>query len=105
MAAPHKPVTHLARIAKRKRRSQGDLAGARRRLWGAIEAAEAVLMDAASQNNYDGVLRATHALTQAIGAYTRLFEVGELQARFDALQTLVEQMQRHPVHALPVRTS
>ena len=103
---PHDPnKTHLARIAARRRRKQGDLNAARLRLWRAVEAAEAVLMDAAALGNQDGVLRATHAITQAVGAYTRLFEVGELQARFDELENLVEDMRRDPVAALTVHAS
>ena len=105
MAAPHKPVTHLARLHKRNRRASGDLDSARKRLWRALEMAEACMMDAAGEGDRAGVLKAVHATTQAASAFARVVEVGELEARFDALQTLVEEMQRHPVHALPVRTS
>lgn len=86
MAAPHNPVTHLARLAKRKRRSSGDLKGARLRLWSALQAAEACLLDSAEAGDQGGVLKAVHAVVQATGAFSKLVEVGELEARLVELE-------------------
>ncbi len=83
---PGDTKTHLARLAKRKRRSSGSLNGATLRLWRAIEAAEACLMDSAELGDQAGVLRAVHATTQAASAYARLLEVGELEGRLSELE-------------------
>lgn len=108
MPAPLNPVTHLARLAKRKRRSSGNLNGARLRLWSALEAAEACLLDAVAEGDRDGVLKACHAVTQTAGAFARVFEVGELEARFTALLEEVEALKKQqagPIAALPVHSS
>ena len=85
MAAPHKDTTHLARLHKRARRAAGDLAGARARLWRALEMAEACMMDAAADGDRAGVLKAVHATTQAATAFARIVEVGELEGRLSDL--------------------
>ena len=108
MAAPNNPVTHLARLAKRKRRSSGNLNGARLRLWSALEAAEACLMDAVAEGDRDGVLKACHAVTQTSGAFARVFEIGELEARLTALLDEVEALKKAaagPAAALPLHSS
>ena len=97
MAAPKNPVTHLARLHKRNRRAAGDLDGARKRLWRALEMAEACMMDAASDDDRVGVLKAVHATTQAAAAFARLVEVGELEGRLAALAGEVERLQAERV--------
>lgn len=86
MAAPKNPTTHLARLHKRNRRSAGDLAAARKKLYRALEMAEACMMDAAAEDDRAGVLKAVHATTQAASAFARLVEVGELEARLHELE-------------------
>ncbi|OZC04029.1 hypothetical protein [Rubricoccus marinus] len=77
----------------------------RGRLWRAVEAAEAVLMDSAERGNIDGVLRAVHALTQASGAYARLIETGELEARLAALEASLEAAAETPATGAASRTA
>lgn len=91
---PGDTKTHLARLAKRSRRSSGSLNGARLRLWSALEAAEACLLDAVVEGDRDGVLKAAHCVTQTAGAFARVFEVGELEARFTALLDEVETLKK-----------
>ena len=108
MPMPGDTKTHLARLAQRKRRSKGDLNGARLRLWAALEAAEACLQDAAAAGDRDGVLKACHAVVQASGAYARVFEVGELEARFSALLSEVEALKKAaagPIAGLTISNS
>ena len=94
MAAPKDPVTHLARLAKRARRSSGSLNTARLRLNRALEAAEACLLDSAEAGDQAGVLKAVHAITQATGTFSKLVEVGELEARLGELEKALPP--RHP---------
>lgn len=75
------PNPFHARLAKRKR--AGDLSAAQAKLWRAIRKAEAVM---ASAGNPELTLRAIHALSQAVGQYTRVIETGELSARLEALE-------------------
>lgn len=97
---PGDTKTHLARLTKRSRRSRGDLNSARLRLWRAVEAAEACLMDAAAEDDRAGVLRAVHAVTQASAAFARLVEVGELEARLAELEKLTAARKNgHPTRA------
>ena len=56
------------------------------RQWCAVLAAEAVLLDAAKAGDSALTLRGVHALTQATGAYAKLVEVGEFEARLTALE-------------------
>lgn len=86
MAAPKDPTTHLARLAKRNRRAAGDLAEARKRLYRAVEMAEACMLDAAAEGDRAGVLKAVHATTQAVAAFARVVEVGELEARLEEIE-------------------
>ena len=86
-AVPGDTRTHLARIAKRRKREGGDLTKMRRTLWRAVEAAEASLLDAAAAEDAAAVLKAVHAITQASGAFARLVEVGELEARLAELES------------------
>lgn len=94
--------THLARIAKRRKRDGGDLTKMRRALWRAVEAAEAALMDGAAAGDAAAVLKAVHAITQASGAFARLVEVGELEARLAELEAaLAARADGAPVYTVP----
>lgn len=75
MAAPKNPKTRLARLHKQDRRASGDLDGARKRLWRALEMAEACMMDAAAEDDRAGVLKSVHATTQAASAFARVAEL------------------------------
>ncbi|MGB3542038.1 hypothetical protein, partial [Rubrivirga sp.] len=79
-----------ARLHKRNRRATGDLEGARKRLWRALEMAEACMMDAAAESDRTGVLKAVHATTQAASAFAKIVEVGELEGRLLALETALD---------------
>jgi len=96
MAAPDTPNTFLARLARRNRRASGDLGAARKRLYRALEMAEACMMDAAAEGDRAGVLKAVHATTQAAAAFARLVEVGELEARLNELEQALEARNAKP---------
>ncbi len=82
---------HKARQAKKRRRIRkiGSLTDARRKLWQAITSAEEVLLD--DQSDALTVLKATHAITSASTAYARLVEIGELEARLEAVEELLKE--------------
>ena len=97
--------THLARLAKRNRRSRGDLDGARKRLYLALEHAEAVMRDAAASGDGALVLKAVHATTQTTAAFAKIVEVGELEARLETLEAaLAAQAAAPPADASPSRS-
>lgn len=81
---------HLARLAKRRRKKTGDLADMRSALWRAVEIAEGAMLDAAENEDGPAALKAVHALTQASGAYARLVEVGEMEARLAEVEAALE---------------
>jgi hypothetical protein len=91
---PGDTKTHLARLAKRSRRSKGDLDAARKRLFSALEHAEAVMRDAAAEGDAALVLKAVHATTQTTAAFARVVEVGELEARLAELEAAIETRKR-----------
>ena len=82
--------SHLARLAKKKRSAPGNIADLLERQWRAVEAAEAVLLDACTAEDATLVLKGVHALTQASGAYAKLIEVGELEARLADLEARLD---------------
>ncbi len=65
-----------------------------------MERVEEVLHDAAEpeEGKADAalVLKAAHALTQACGAYARIVEAGELEARLSELEAVVEAAGERP---------
>ena len=78
-----------ARQAKRqKRQKKAEAAGTvddlRLKLWKALAADDDVLADAKAEPTLK--LKALHALTQASGAYLKIIEVGELEARMKAIE-------------------
>jgi hypothetical protein len=86
MANPN-PVE--ARLARKRRRTQaGTIRDLTRVLWRAIQRLDEHLADA----DRDLDLKAVHALSQIAGAYTRAVEVGEIEARLEAVeQQLINQ--------------
>jgi hypothetical protein len=77
-----------ARHAKRKVRKPGNLQDLQRKLWRALCAAEAVL-DASEDPEL--TLKAVHAVSQCAGQYAKLLEIGELEARVQALEASMQQ--------------
>jgi hypothetical protein len=71
-------------MAKKRARKPGDIAAVQRLLWRALLEAEEVLNEAEEP---ELKLRAIHAISQASGQYSRIIEVGELEARLTALET------------------
>jgi hypothetical protein len=83
MAAPKKPQTVSARMAKKKRQRTGDLPALQRMVWIALLHAQDVLEQAEESELR---LKAIHALSQCAGQYAKLLEIGELEARVQALE-------------------
>jgi len=74
-----------ARQAKKRRGKPGDLAALQRLVWAALLEADAVLQRTQGANP-ELCLKAVHAVSQCAGQYTKLLEVGELEARITALE-------------------
>ena len=47
-------------------------------------------MDSAEAGDQAGVLKAVHAITQATGTFSKLVEVGEIEARLAEMETALE---------------
>lgn len=77
---------HRARLKKKSARKPGDLRGIQRKLWAAILHAEETMEAAAQADNHELTLKAIHALSQCAGQYAKLLEIGELEARMQALE-------------------
>ena len=92
------PNPHKARAAKKKHarlRKTGDLTDMRRELWRAILCAKEVLLDPSSDPST--TLKAVHAITSASTAYARLVEIGEIEARLEAVEELLKHRRNgHP---------
>ncbi len=82
MANPN-PDPLKARMGKKKRQRTGDLQAIRRKLWIAILHAEDTLEQAEEPELR---LKAVHALSQCCGQYSKLLEIGELEARLAAIE-------------------
>ena len=78
------PNPHHARAAKRKSRLPGDIADVQRVVWDAVVAASDIVADPGADTLVR--LRAVHAVTQAAGAYLRVVEASEFEARLSALE-------------------
>ncbi len=77
-----KPLqARLTRKANSKPKNLQDVA---QKLWRALETAEALL----EEDSPELRLKAVHAVTQSAAAYARVYEVGELEARLEALEAL-----------------
>ena len=84
---------------RKRRRKPGDLAALRRVLWSVIVEVEALMEaplgdddgEADSRAHHALVLKGAHALAQLSGAYTRVVEGGDLEARLVALEQAIHQ--------------
>lgn len=76
---------HIARLARGQRRRDdqaGTIDAVREKLWTAIERVETM-----TRSDDDALaLKAVHALVQACGAFVKVVEVGELEARMADLE-------------------
>lgn len=101
MAAPKTPNTAPARTAKARKRREavtpGTLDDVKVKLWAAIERVDG-LMDVAT---IELTLKATHALVQACGAYTKVLEVGEIEGRLAEVEARLADAA--PAPATPLR--
>jgi len=79
---------HQARTTRKKKRKPGDLKALAGKVWSALETAEEVL----SSDDTAERLRACHALFQGATAYAKVLEVGELEARLEALEAAQAQV-------------
>ena len=70
-------------------RKAGTLEDARLKLWNALEHSEAIMLSDASDDQT--TLKAIHATVQAVGAYSKLYEVTELEDRLKKLELGVNQ--------------
>ncbi|HEX9950444.1 MAG TPA: hypothetical protein VGB53_01635 [Rubricoccaceae bacterium] len=103
MPAPKTPNTAPARIKKAQNRraaaaATGTLDDVKLKLWTAIERVDGLMTDADTQT----VLKATHALVQACGAYTKVLEVGEIEARLAGVEARLAESAPAPA-APPLR--
>jgi hypothetical protein len=83
MPASGNPNPWHARHAKRKVRKPGNLQQLQAKLWRALCEAEAVLD---TSEDPELTLKAVHAISQCAGQYAKLLEIGELEARVQALE-------------------
>jgi hypothetical protein len=72
------------RLAKRAKRATGDIARLQTKLWQAILRAE-VVMETGGDDYL--ALKAAHCLAQVAACFLKAVEVGELEARLEALET------------------
>ena len=75
-----------ARLAKKRKHKPGNLQAVASKLWAALEAAEELLGE---EDPYLR-LKAVHAVSQVAGSYAKVYEVGELEARLQALEAVQE---------------
>ena len=66
----------------------GSLKDVRLKVWRALAEAERVMYKSSEGEDYDRVLRAVHALSQASMTYAKLFEMQELTERIEALEQM-----------------
>ncbi|MBZ0160969.1 MAG: hypothetical protein K8G79_12695 [bacterium] len=71
------------RLAKRAKRASGDVARLQTKLWQSVLQAESVML-----KEGDDVLKlkAIHCLSQVAASFLKCVEVGELEARLEALE-------------------
>lgn len=83
------PNPFKARQARKQVRKAGTLRDVAGMLWEALEAARDLLTDEDTGTR----LKAIHALSQTASSYARVYEVGELEARLEALEAAQEAQQ------------
>ena len=74
-------------MARKQIRKPGDIHAVMRLLWRALKTAEVILDEADAD---EMKLRAVHAISQASGQYAKLLEIGELEARLQALEARMQ---------------
>lgn len=82
------PNPSKARQTRKRRPKPGSVRQLQAVLWRAISHLEDHLNTAADRERVDTgeLVRLTHALSQAAGPYLKALEVGELEARLEALE-------------------
>lgn len=71
------------RLAKRAKRYNGDVGQLQGKLWAAILRAETIMEPGGDDYL---ALRAAHCLSQVAASFLKAVEVGELEARLEALE-------------------
>ena len=89
------PSPLAARLAKRRRHRPGDLQALLRAVWGAVRDGEIALAEAATGPERTSAI---HAMAAIAGAYAKLLQVGEYEARLARLEQLME----IPAHGAPL---
>ena len=74
-----------ARQARKRKSKPGDLKAVAAIVWDALETARDLLSSSDSTEQ----LRACHAVFQGASAYAKVYEVGELEARLEALEKAI----------------
>ena len=76
-----------ARTAKKKKRLKaGTIEEARLMLWRALQRVEQRIEEQEEPVSLNDSLRVLHALSQAVGAYVKVVDMGELEARIQSLE-------------------
>jgi hypothetical protein len=88
MANRH-PDALKARMGKKRKRQPGNLHQLQVVLWNALLDAQGVL-DQAERDNPELILKAVHAVSQCAGQYAKLLEIGELEARVQAIEAAMQ---------------
>jgi hypothetical protein len=78
------------RLAQKDRGKPGDLAAVQVLLWTALDKARGV-MEASAQKD-DMVLRAANCIGQLAMSYAKLLEVGETEARLQAVEVALRRL-------------
>ena len=86
MANPDPSPARAAKARKRRCQKAASIGDARRALWRAVEATEAVLD---TSDDPALTLKACHALTQSAAAYAKMVQLAELEVRIEALESHV----------------
>jgi hypothetical protein len=79
------------RLAQKARAKPGDLADVQALLWAALDKAQGV-MEASAQKD-DMVLRAANCIGQLAMSYAKLLEIGETEARLQAVEAALKRLQ------------
>jgi hypothetical protein len=87
MAERETPYTELLRT-KRKRNS-GSLSALQRQLWHGLKIVDVALTEAMQRNDDESLRRWLHLLTQMSGAYSKLVETAELDAKLQAVESFI----------------
>ena len=84
----------VARLAKRDQRApRGDLAELMAIVWRAVEHLEDTMSAASPPGD---ICRTAHALAACTNTYAKLFQIGEYEGRFKALEEEVARLRQWP---------